>query len=243
MDSVRRGVGIALLAQAGAILALVITASVDLVGAAAGAIYGLLCDVLILRGLSDAGFGRVGVANAITWARCAVVGAVVALVVGPSAPRATVALVVAATVALLLDAVDGRVARATGTTSAFGSRFDMEVDASLVLALSVAAVPRVGPWILLIGAARYLLLVATPLVPRLAAPTPPRLWRKAVAALQGVVLTVVCAGVLPPPLEEGIAAAAGTALAWSFGTQVRRLLGAQRPAPSAVREPVDARRG
>ncbi|MFD8079956.1 CDP-alcohol phosphatidyltransferase family protein [Streptomyces sp. NPDC059718] len=37
-----------------------------------------------------------------------------------------------ATLALLVDAVDGRVARRTGTTSPLGARFDMETDAFLI---------------------------------------------------------------------------------------------------------------
>jgi phosphatidylglycerophosphate synthase len=151
--------------------------------------------------------------------------------------------VVAAVVALLLDAVDGRVARRTGTTSPFGSRFDMEVDASLVLALSVAATPRVGSWVLLIGAARYLLLVATVLLPSLDRPTPPRLWRKAVAVGQGVALTAVCARVLAPPIDEAVAVVAAVALGWSFATQVHGLLaGASHVLAVAVPEPADARR-
>ena len=50
-----------------------------------------------------------------------------------------------ATVALLLDAVDGQVARRTNTVSALGARFDMETDAFLVLVLSVYVAPIVGP--------------------------------------------------------------------------------------------------
>ena len=46
-------------------------------------------------------------------------------------------LVVLAAVALVLDGVDGQVARRTGTVSALGARFDMEVDAFLMLVLSV----------------------------------------------------------------------------------------------------------
>ena len=40
-----------------------------------------------------------------------------------------------------LDAVDGQVARRTGTVSALGARFDMEVDAFLILVLSVYVAP------------------------------------------------------------------------------------------------------
>ena len=39
--------------------------------------------------------------------------------------------------ALILDAVDGWLARRTRTATELGARFDMEVDAFLILALSV----------------------------------------------------------------------------------------------------------
>ena len=58
-------------------------------------------------------------------------------------------------VALVLDRVDGLVARRTGTVSDFGARFDMEVDAFLILALSVYVARDYGGWVLAIGAARY----------------------------------------------------------------------------------------
>ncbi len=41
------------------------------------------------------------------------------------------ALVALASAALVLDAVDGQVARRTGTATALGARFDGEVDAFL----------------------------------------------------------------------------------------------------------------
>ena len=51
-------------------------------------------------------------------------------------------LVTLAAVALALDAADGLVARRTGTATALGARFDGEVDAFLILALSVYVAPR-----------------------------------------------------------------------------------------------------
>jgi phosphatidylglycerophosphate synthase len=243
VDLVRRGLGIAVLAQGGALAVPALSGAAGGPGLAAGAVYGLLCDVLIVRALAARGATRVGLANAVTWARCALVGAVVALIPTAAQGPAAVELAVAAAVAILLDGVDGRVARVTGTVTAFGSRFDMEVDASLVLALSIGAAPRVGPWVVLLGAARYLLLLATLLMPRLAEPTPPRLWRKVVAVVQGVVLTVVCARMLPAPAEEVVAVGAGLALAWSFGTQIHALLRPPRPVAPAVPERADARAG
>jgi phosphatidylglycerophosphate synthase len=243
VDLVRRGLGIAALAQGGALAVLALSGTAGGPGLAAGVGYALLCDLLIVRALTRGGATRVGIANGVTWARCALVGAVVALIPTAGQGSATVQLAVAAAVAILLDGVDGRVARTTGTVSPLGSRFDMEVDASLVLALSIVAVPRVGPWVVLLGAARYLLLLATLLMPRLAEPTPPRLWRKVVAVVQGVVLTVVCARMLPAPVEEAVAVGAGLALAWSFGTQIHALLRAPRPVAPAVPERADARAG
>src|SRR5918998_1047532 len=106
-------------------------------------------------------------------------------------------LVVLSRVALGLDNVDGRVARRTGTVTPFGARFDGEVDAFLILVLSVAVSREYGAWVLVIGAARYLHLAAEWLVPWMAAPLPARYWGKVVAAVQGVVLTVAVSGLLP----------------------------------------------
>ena len=61
-----------------------------------------------------------------TLTRASLACGVGALVAACAAGRLLVAL---AAVALVLDAVDGRVARRTGTVSPFGARFDMEVDA------------------------------------------------------------------------------------------------------------------
>jgi phosphatidylglycerophosphate synthase len=105
------------------------------------------------------------------------------------------ALVTLSSIALALDAVDGQVARRTGTGSALGARIDGEADAFLIGVLSVAVARDYGDWVLAIGAARYAFLLAGWLMPWLAAPLPPRFWRKVVAAVQGIVLTVAASGV------------------------------------------------
>src|SRR4051812_7635004 len=102
---------------------------------------------------------------------CVVAGLVVHSLV---APARTGLIVTLAAVALVLDAVDGQVARRTGTCSRFGARYDMEVDAFLVLALSVRVATTVAWWVLVIGLARYLLLVAGWHWPWLRGETPPR---------------------------------------------------------------------
>jgi hypothetical protein len=74
--------------------------------------------------------------------------------------------------------------------------------------------------VLAIGAARYALLLAGWLIPWLAAPLPPRYWRKVVAAVQGIVLTVAVSGVLDRLAGMIAVAAALLLLAESFGRDV-----------------------
>ncbi|HKD87266.1 MAG TPA: CDP-alcohol phosphatidyltransferase family protein, partial [Streptosporangiaceae bacterium] len=130
------------------------------------------------------------------------------------------ALVTLSAVALALDAVDGQVARRTGTATSLGGRFDGEVDAFLILLLSIAVSQAYGSWVLVIGAARYALLLAGWLIPWLAAPLPPRYWRKVVAAVQGIVLTVAASGLLDSLIGMIAVAAALLLLAESFGRDV-----------------------
>jgi len=130
------------------------------------------------------------------------------------------ALVTLSIIALVLDAVDGQVARRTGTATALGGRMDGEVDAFLILLLSVAVSQDYGSWVLLIGAARYALLLAGWAIPWLAAPLPPRYWRKVVAAVQGIVLTVAVSGVVDRLAGMIAVAVALLLLAESFGHDV-----------------------
>jgi phosphatidylglycerophosphate synthase len=130
------------------------------------------------------------------------------------------ALVTLSAIALALDAVDGQVARRTGTATPLGGRLDGEVDAFLILLLSIYVSQGYGSWVLIIGAARYALLLASWLMPWLAAPLPPRYWRKVVTAVQGIVLTVAASGV--PGRVAGMIAVAVALLLLieSFGRDV-----------------------
>ena len=160
----------------------------------------------------------IGPASWITLARATLAVGVAALAVDSFTHDTPVALLVTlAAVALLLDAADGAVARRTGTATPMGARFDGEVDAFLILALSVYVAHRLGAWVLAIGAARYVFLAGEWLLPWMRAPLPPRRWRRVVAATQGVVLTVAAAGVLPRALMQALLVAALALLAVSFG--------------------------
>ncbi len=163
--------------------------------------------------------GRVGAANAVTALRGVLAVAVAVLAVADRAPG----VVVVATVALVLDAVDGRVARRTGTVTAFGARFDLEVDAFLILVLSAYVAWTTAWWALAIGLGRYGFVAAKAVLPRLRGSAPPRYWCKVVAAVQGVVLTGVVADVVPRPVELGVLAIALALLAESFGREARQL--------------------
>ena len=160
-------------------------------------------------------------ANWVTLTRMVLIAGVAGLVADSfGRPVSITALVTLSSVALALDAVDGQVARWTGTATTLGARIDGEADAFLILLLSIVVSQDYGSWVLVIGAARYALLLAGWLIPWLAAPLPPRFWRKVVAAVQGIVLTVAASGV-PSRLAGMIAVAVALLLlAESFGRDV-----------------------
>jgi hypothetical protein len=225
----------------------------------AGWVVGLACGIILnatlARGLSRYRSERLGAADWVTLARATLAVGVAALVAVTFDHRAPVTMLVTlATLALTLDAVDGWVARHTRTTE-MGARFDAEVDAFLILILSVYVARSAGAWVLAIGAARYAFLAAGWPLPWMRAPLPPRYWCKFVAATQGIVLTVAAADVLPLALTQAVLLAALVLLAESFGRNVWWLwthraamdgpvaAGADRPLDLAVAAPDQTRRG
>ena len=221
MRKVQVGPAAGLIAQVALLLALAGTVGLGAAGWVVGLASAVGTDAGLARGLRRTGAGSLGPANRVTLARAALVCGVAALVAqsfAGSGPRAV--LVGLATVALALDAVDGRVARRTGTVSALGARFDMEVDAFLILVLSVYVAPAAGAWVLAIGVARYALGAAGWVLPWLRQPVPPRRWRKVVAAIQGIVLTAAASDVFPEPASRAALAVALVLLAESFGRDV-----------------------
>ncbi len=140
-------------------------------------------------------------------------------------------IVALASVALALDFVDGWLARRTGTESALGARLDGEVDAFLILVLSVEVAPSVGAWVLAIGLARYAFLAAGWMLPWLQAPLPRRDWRKTVTASQGIALVIAASGVVPTTTSRILLAVALAMLAESFGRDTWWLWRHRRSAP------------
>ena len=188
---------------------------------AVGAAYALVVAGLLWRGLRLSGATGLGPANRVTLVRAALVGVVSALTVESFSGAVPVApLVTVSAVALALDAVDGWTARRTGSVSPLGARFDMEVDAFLILVLSLYVAPAVGWWVPVIGLWRYSYVAAGWVLPWLQAPVPPRYWRKVVAAVQGVTLAVVAADLLPRWLAQAALGGALALLTESFGRDI-----------------------
>ncbi|GAA3822930.1 CDP-alcohol phosphatidyltransferase family protein [Streptomyces phyllanthi] len=162
-----------------------------------------------------------GPANRVTLGRAILVGGVTALVADSFQSSPPVTLFVGLTaVALILDGVDGKVARRTGTSTALGARFDMEVDAFLILVLSVYVSMALGPWVLLIGVMRYAFVAAARVMPWLNGSLPHSMARKTVAAIQGVVLLAAASGWLPYAATFALVAVALGSLLWSFGRDI-----------------------
>ncbi|MBD3940289.1 CDP-alcohol phosphatidyltransferase family protein [Microbacterium sp. NEAU-LLC] len=211
-------------AGAGSVAVLGVAAVVPMppAGWAAGLAYLFVSSLLLSRGLRRRGATRFGAANAVTATRSALVGVATALVVASVVGEASRAplLVTIVAVALALDGVDGWVARRTGTVSELGARFDMEVDAFLLLVLSVYDVQFVGWWVLAIGLMRYAFVAAAWLLPFLGRTLPHRYWRKVVTAVCGIALTTVAAQLLPPFANVLVAAAALALLLESFGRDI-----------------------
>ncbi|HYZ26330.1 MAG TPA: CDP-alcohol phosphatidyltransferase family protein [Geminicoccaceae bacterium] len=169
------------------------------------------------------GPGGFGIANQVTLLRAGLVClAGGALLAGEPAASPGWSLAALVATALSLDAVDGLLARRLGLASRFGARFDLEVDAFLilVLALLVWQAGKVGPWVLAIGLLRYLFVLAGRLLPWLRQPLPPSRRRQAVCVQQGVTL-VLC--LLPPVgtlLASLLAGLALAALLASFAADI-----------------------
>jgi phosphatidylglycerophosphate synthase len=186
---------------------------------------GLLCGVVLTAavrlGMARSGARDLGPADLVTLTRATLACGVAGLVVDAFLARPAVAAVVwVAAVALVLDAVDGWVARWTRTSSAFGARFDGEVDAFLILVLSVYVSRSAGAWVLVLGLARYAFAVAGWVLPWMRGRLPYRYWRKVVTAVQGVVLTVAASGALPTWVTTAALLVAFELLAESFGRDV-----------------------
>lgn len=198
-------------------------------GWTAGLLYLVVSNGLLARGLHRSGMTVFGWANWATATRSTLVGLVTALVAASfTSPVSVPLLVVLASVALVLDGVDGWLARRTHSESKLGAQFDMEVDAFLLLVLGVYVAPALGPWVLTIGLLRYAFVVAGWFLPWMRATLPPRYWRKVTTAVAGIALTIAASGILPAWASTAVVLIALALLLESFGRDVLWLV-AHRP--------------
>jgi len=169
--------------------------------------------------VSSQALTRIGRANLVTGLRAFLIAG---LILGPWHGWP---FVLGGVLALALDGVDGWVARRWDEASAFGARFDMEVDAGFMLGLAVLIVAegRAGPWVLVAGLLRYLWVGACVYVAWLRRPLKPSRLRQS-ACVVALVLLLAALSPLASGLPATLAAlGAVSVLLWSFGRDLVRL--------------------
>lgn len=192
------------------------------------AVYAATATVILAAGPRAFPGPGLGAANRVTLLRAVLAALLAGLVLEPAGVRAGLApwVLGLGTVGLVLDGVDGWIARRTRTETAFGARFDMETDAALILVLSLL-VWRTGQapaWVLVVGGMRYAFVAAGWAVPALRAELPASFRRKLICVVQGISLLVAVAPVTPVPLATAVAGVAALLLSGSFATDTAWLL-------------------
>jgi phosphatidylglycerophosphate synthase len=171
-------------------------------------------------------FATFGPANAVTLARAMFV-ALVTMAIGERREPAIAAVAAAIAIALtLMDGVDGWLARRSGMSSAFGARFDMEVDALLIQALSILVWThdKAGAWVVLSGLLRYIFVAAGWVWPWMERPLEPSRRRQTVCVVQVVALIAALEPFVARPYSTAISGIALAVLAGSFLMDTRWLL-------------------
>ena len=141
---------------------------------------------------------RLGPANQLTLARAVMVALMAAFLGEPAATAYGLPLAFVGGLAFGLDWLDGRIARATGWSSPFGARLDMELDSLFVMVTAglLWSMGYAGAWVLLAGLARYAFIAAGWAWPWMAAPLP-ETPRRAIAC--GVGITFLLGALVPWP--------------------------------------------
>lgn len=163
-------------------------------------------------------FPRFGIANGVTTGRAVMVALLAGLLGESPSAAAAWAITLTSLATTLLDGVDGWLARRSGMMSAFGARFDMEVDALLtvVLAILVWRHERAGAWVVASGVLRYLFVAAGWVLPWMRRPLPPSVRRQAICVVQIAGLILAIAPVVPPVQAAQLTAIGLAALGYSF---------------------------
>jgi phosphatidylglycerophosphate synthase len=163
-------------------------------------------------------FERFGPANQITTARAMLVALIASLIGEPHVPAVALSAAAASVLVTMMDGIDGWLARRHRIASDFGARFDMEIDALLILALAVLAwqFEKAGAWVILAGLLRYAFVAAGSHAPWLKAPLPASRRRQAICVIEIVGLTLAMLPAIAPPVSTVLAAGALLVLVYSF---------------------------
>ncbi|MCO5732480.1 CDP-alcohol phosphatidyltransferase family protein [Rhizobium sp. SSA_523] len=194
--------------------------------------------LFVLMGLPRHRHARFGYGNAVTAIRAGLVSLVAATILSSQSfaeGEVTVliwSMVAATCLALALDGVDGSLARLFRQQSELGARFDMEVDAFLILMLSIACfvLDKAGAWVMAIGMMRYAFVAAQWLFPALRAELFASVRRKLVCVIQVAALCLAVVPGLAQPFTGALCAICLLLLAYSFAVDTAWLITRSRRA-------------
>ncbi|MDZ5076179.1 CDP-alcohol phosphatidyltransferase family protein [Nesterenkonia sp. HG001] len=209
----------------------------------AGMIAFASCQLHALRGA-----GRFRLADAVTLLRCMLLGVFTAAAIQATSPAELptgsglpLPLIFLAAIILLIDGLDGAVARSAGGETPAGGRYDETSDAVVLLVLALTAALAVGWWALLLGLLRPAFAVGGRIRPAWRQPLDPSRRRKICGIAPGILLLGALApwpaisGVTTADVELGLRAlpvALGlTLVTISFGLDVLRLERASQDQP------------
>src|SRR6476619_2587793 len=138
LPTIRLATILGMLATAALLGVVSATAGLGVAGWIAGLATGSAATALIVTARRRSDQPAMFPADWVTLTRALLIAGVAGLVADSFVrPVSSTALVTLSTVALVLDAVDGQVARRTGTVTELGARIDAETDAFLILLLSI----------------------------------------------------------------------------------------------------------
>ncbi len=176
---------------------------------------------------------RFGPANRLSLLR----GLIIAVLAGfawntPATQNVEWIVCILAICALVLDGLDGAVARRSGITSGLGARLDCELDGLLTLILSfgVYLSGRVDAFILLAGAMHYAFFAARllKLVPVVELPSSFR--RQTAGVVSSFLLVLCCAPSMGASVDTALALTAVLLLTSSFAIDLAALIRTKEPA-------------
>jgi phosphatidylglycerophosphate synthase len=170
-------------------------------------------------------YSRFGPANQVTLTRAMLVALVAGLLGEPTTRAAAWLAATLAGVGPVLDGVDGWFARRTRMQSAFGARFDVEIDSLHVLVMAglIWQFDKAGAWVWLGALLRYAFVASGWLLPWMARPLRPTRRARVIAIVHMVTLSVGIAPFMPATPAATAIAIAIALLSWSFMLDIGRL--------------------